>query len=81
MKFITPPECGGQIVTHSYATCLWHGVGYVIEEAFDASDRTYTYRMSKLLANDRGEYWNGAPRNRRWRRITQAKFEAIRNCN
>ena len=79
MRFFVPPGYDGQIVTYSYATCLHRGVGYVIEERFDASDRTTTYAISKLLSSDDGEYWNHAPRNKRWRKISQDEFESIRD--
>lgn len=78
MKFFTPPECQGQIVTYSYATTLIKSKAYVIEERYDASDRTTTYSISRMKVSDQGEYWNRGPSNRRWRKISQAEFDSIR---
>lgn len=65
-KFITPPENQGQIVEVSYAA-----VGNeVIRRTHDQSDKSTEYAASKALNGDEGDYWNGAPANKRWRTIT-----------
>ena len=79
MDFITPPECQGQIVTYSYATTVIKRKAYVIKERYDASDRTTTYSISRMLVGDQGDYWNGRPSNRRWRKISQAEFDSIQD--
>lgn len=64
--FHVPPANQGQIVFESYAA-----VGdYVIRRRFDGSDRSDKYAIAKALAGDEGDYWNRAPRNKRWRAIT-----------
>ena len=35
------------------------------------------YSVSKMLADDQGEYWNGAPRNKRWKPISERQFEDL----
>ncbi len=60
-KFITPPENQGQIVTCSYS--LDADAEVIIENIYDASDRTQIYRAYAYPRNDDGtwEPWNGVP--------------------
>ena len=63
--FICPPECGGQIVSREYC-CLGD---MVVRLTHDRSDGPLLFHTSTRLKGDQGEYWNGAPRNRRWRAV------------
>ena len=67
INWITPPENQGQIVIVSYAGAD----GTVYRQTFDQSDRTAEYHASRALVDDEGDYWNGAPANRRWRKVTE----------
>jgi hypothetical protein len=71
MRFHTPPANQGQIVEVSYAC----SEGYVIRRRYDQSDRTTDYAIAKCLNDDDGDYWNGAPANKRWSALTGAKLE------
>ncbi len=66
MTFHTPTSNQGQIVEVSYAC----NEGYVIRCTLDQSDRTTIYDISKCLNNDDGDYWNRAPANQRWKRMS-----------
>jgi hypothetical protein len=65
LQWITPPECGGQIIDVSYAA----DGNRVLMHVHDRSDGSHAYYSSKRLADDEGDYWNGSPANRRWKRI------------
>ena len=68
--FHTPPRNQGQIVEVSYASAD----GYVIRRSLDQSpDGPTEYAISRCLSGDEGDYWNGGPRNRRWRKISEEK--------
>ena len=68
--FIVPPEEGG-IVTRSYAMLYQRdGCPVVLRLTYDAADGSRTFHASKPLRDDSGDYWNGRPRNRRWRPVT-----------
>jgi hypothetical protein len=71
LQFHLPPVNAGQIVLVSYAAAN----GWVIERTYDQSDRSTGYRISKALADDEGDYWNGEPANRRWRKLTAAEMK------
>lgn len=65
MTFHTPPENQGQIVDVSYAL-----IGeIVIRKTHDRSNGETEYAESAVLASDEGDYWNGAPTNKRWRKL------------
>jgi len=70
MRFYTPGGNQGQIVEVSYAS----SAGYVIRRRYDQSDRTTDYAISRCLHDDSGDYWNGAPANKRWSTLTGAKL-------
>ncbi len=72
MRFHVPPVNQGQIVEVSYAS----DDGYVFRCRYDQSDRTKVYAMSRCLTGDEGDYWNGPPSNRRWRKISEDEIEA-----
>lgn len=67
-EFIVPPECGGQIVERAYKMAE----GYVYKRETDRSlpkaEQVKCFR-SHPLANDRGDYWNGSPANKRWKQV------------
>lgn len=65
MRFIIPPENAGQIIENAY--CLYGD--YVYKRVYGRDTRNCIYFRSKSLKNDEGDYWNGAPRNKRWERI------------
>jgi hypothetical protein len=65
IQFHVPPRNQGQIVEVAYAAVDDH----VIQRVYDASDRTTEFYVSKMLVDDQGDYWNGEPANKRWRRI------------
>jgi len=64
--FHVPPRNQGQIVEVAYAAVD----GMVIQRVYDRSDRSINFSTSKMLKGDEGEYWNGEPSNKRWRRMT-----------
>ena len=70
LTFHTPPENGGQIVTESYACDAENN--QVVMRQYDASDRTTEYYASRALVDDDGDYWNGAPSNKQWRKVEPA---------
>ncbi len=72
LVFYTAPVDQGQIVEVSYAMT---DDGHVICRVFDAGDRTTEYSISQALVSDRGDYWNGPPENKRWRKITKAEVD------
>jgi len=72
-QFHTAPEDQGQIVTVSYAMVD----GTVLRHTYDASDREERFARSQALAADQGDYWDGAPKNRRWKTITRAEFDRL----
>lgn len=72
VTFHVPPRNQGQSVTYSYAQTE---DGHVIECREDRSDGETSYRISKALANDEGDYWNGGPRNKRWRAVTPKEIK------
>ena len=74
ITFCTPPVNQGQIVTVSYAAAY----PYVICCVHDASDGTTTYSAAKMLTDDDGDYWHGAPSNKRWRKMTAQELRNFR---
>jgi hypothetical protein len=66
------PANQGQMIERAY---LAHD-GMVYRRVRDKSDGTTEYAVSKMLVDDDGCYWNHPPRNRRWRTITTAEFDA-----
>lgn len=71
MNLHTPPENQGQIVEVSYGCRN----GLVYKRVFDRSDRSESIYVSRMLADDEGD-WNDPPANKRWRRITEAEYES-----
>jgi hypothetical protein len=69
-RFNVAPSDQGQIVEVAYG--MW--VDMVYRRVTDRGDRTVTYAVSKALAGDDGDYWNGAPLNRRWKKISERDF-------
>lgn len=67
MTFHTPPEKQGQIVEVSYV--LIDGE-IVLRRTIDRSNGITEYAESSVLDSDNGEYWNGAPANKRWRKLS-----------
>lgn len=65
MNFIVPPENAGQIIENAY--CLFGD--YVYKRVYSRATLNCIYFKSKALKNDEGDYWNRAPRNKRWKRI------------
>ena len=70
MNWITPPECQGRIVEVSYAL---RG-DKVLRRHFDRSDRSTCFFSSTVLTDDQCEWWNGEPRNKRWRRLSRREI-------
>ena len=68
-RFYTPSRNQGQIVEFSYAAVE----GYVIRRMYDRSGGTTEYDIRTALVDDEGDYRNGAPKNQRWRKITEAE--------
>lgn len=66
--FVTPPECGGQTVEHSYA-CTDE---YIIERVLDRSDKTEVYVAYKYRGECQPQ--NGVPS--LGRRVGVVKFVA-----
>lgn len=69
---IVPPENQGQAVEVAYTNV---GEGYVLRRRIDRSDLSVAYAIARCLRSDEGDYWNGAPKNKRWRPITAAAAE------
>ena len=58
VEFLTPPECGGQIVIYSYGC----SPDFIFEQRYDRSDlsvKITAYRHS--VKNREWDPWNGAP--------------------
>ena len=69
--FIIPPEEGGQIVTRSYAMMYErNGQPIVIRLTYDSADGSRSFDAARPLPRDSGEYWNGGPKNKRWRSVS-----------
>ena len=69
----------GQIVEVAYAAC---DGGYVVRRTVNQSigaDRPgrTEYAVSKMRADDEGDYWQSTPTNRRWRKISAAKAQQM----
>ncbi|WP_455387506.1 hypothetical protein [Petrachloros mirabilis] len=73
ITFHTPRANQGQIVTVSYAAAY----PYVICHTHDQSDNTHTWEISKMLEEDKEDYWNGAPPNKRWRKMTSGELASF----
>ena len=71
--FITPPECGGQAVSREY----WLVGDTVVRHTHDRSSGQSCFHVSRRLARDTGEYWNGAPKNRRWRSTSKEHINSL----
>jgi hypothetical protein len=74
IQFHTPPRNQGQMVTVSYGAAY----PYVICREHDASGPQTKYSISRMLSDDQGDYWNNAPRNKRWRLMTARETENFR---
>lgn len=70
IMFHVPPRNQGQIVEVAYAAVD----GMVIQRVYDASDRSIDFYISKMLKDDEGDYWNGEPSNKRWRKMTNKEL-------
>ena len=69
--FIIPPEEGGQIVTRSYAMMYERNdQPIVVRLTYDSADGSRRFDAARPLPRDDGRYWNGAPKNKRWRAVT-----------
>ena len=68
--FHTPPRNQGQIVDVSYTQID----GIIIRRIHDRSDRSTAYATSPARADDEGDYWNGAPPNKRWKQVAAAEL-------
>ena len=71
MTMHTLPRNQGQTVEVAYG----QRDGLVFRRRLDRSTQTETWAVSTILAHDTGDYWQQAPRNRRWRTITQPEME------
>jgi hypothetical protein len=71
LEFIVPPRNQGQIVEVSYAGTL---DGYVIRQIYGQCDQKKSFAISRALVDDDGEYWNGSPKNKRWRKMTEKEM-------
>ena len=69
LTFHVPPECAGQIVEISYCRTPEQIFKRVCDRGSPTSPQYY---VSTPLVSDEGDYWNGAPENRRWREIVPA---------
>ena len=72
-EFHTPPRNQGHIVEVSYASAD----GMIVRRICDRSDGSSRYALSRQQPTDEGDYWNQAPRNRRWRTVTEEKAQSI----
>lgn len=66
MKMYVAPVDQGQMVEVSYGQ--WDGTVYRC--CHDRSDHEVTWWASRALRDDEGEYWNGPPKNKRWRQVS-----------
>ena len=74
--FHVTPRNQGQIVEVAYAACY----GDVVRRITDQSIGTgrsgrVKYAVSKMRADDEGDYWQATPANRRWRKISEAEAQ------
>lgn len=74
--FHVSPRNQGQIVEVAYAACY----GDVVRRITDQSIGTgrpgrVEYAVSKMRADDEGDYWQATPANRRWRKISEAEAQ------
>lgn len=67
MTFHVAPRDQGQIVEVAYAATE---DGRVIRCRYDRSDGTTEYHVSTMLRDDKGDYWDAPPANRRWRLLS-----------
>ena len=74
MIFHTPPKNQGQIVECSYASTE---AGMVVRRVKDYSVGRENYYSSKVISTDEGDYWNQAPKNKRWKRLTALELRYI----
>jgi len=79
--FIVPPEEGGQIVSHSFALLHDRNRPVLVRLTYDAADGRRTFHVSKPLRHDDGAYWNGSPRNRRWKAVTVGHVNQLLHDN
>ena len=71
--FVCPPENGGQAVVREY----WAVGDKVVRVTHDRSDGTLLFHTSRRLKNDGAEYWNGAPKNKRWRAVSKDEINEL----
>ena len=70
LTFHVPPECAGQMIEVAYTRTPTQ----VFRRTRDEQQRV-SYDVSSPLAADEGDYWNEAPRNRRWREIVPSMHD------
>lgn len=75
LTFHVPPRNQGQMVEVAYAADFESNV--VIQRVHDQSDRSVAYYISDMMDDD-GDYWNGAPPNKRWRMMTNDERQRYR---
>jgi hypothetical protein len=66
----------GQIVEVAYAACYGDVVRRVIDQSIGIGrPGRVEYAVSKMRADDEGDYWQTEPKNKRWRKITEAEAQ------
>lgn len=74
VSWITPPECGGQAVEISYATCE----AGVLRRIHDRSVGEITYDLAAWEdVQGEAQPWDESPRASRWVEVTAAQVAAL----
>jgi hypothetical protein len=73
MRWYVSPKNQGQIVEYAYAVCD----AWVYRRITDRSDGSVTYAQSRALSDDRCDYWQSAPKNKRWRAVPQEQIDLL----
>jgi hypothetical protein len=68
-EFIVPPECGGQIVTVSYAYDI--KTNRIWRRHHDVSDGEVWYYSAICPDSYECDFWNGSPPIKRWKKEKQ----------
>jgi hypothetical protein len=72
--FHVAPINQGQIVEIAYAACCGDVVRRITDQSIGIGrPGRVKYAVSKMRANDEGDYWQTTPANRRWREISEAE--------
>ena len=64
------------MVEYAYAACFGTVIRRITDQSLEmAHPERVRYAASKMLPGDEGDYRNGAPQNRRWRKISEKEAQ------